>query len=85
MLETNYELFSACGDVAIDTKRLINKGLSVHGWPSGHALDCEEALKFAQLHGIRGMIEKFPFAEAPKAFESMKNGKVGFKAILVMD
>lgn len=35
---------------------MITKGLSVHGWPSGHSLDCEEAVKFAQLHDVHCMI-----------------------------
>ena len=75
---------SASGDVLVSTMGLINGGRSVHGWPSGHALDSEEAIRFAQIHGVKCMIEPFPFADAPKAFEHMKSGKARFRAVLTM-
>lgn len=56
----------------------------MHGWPSGHALDSEEAIRFAQIHGVNCMIEKFPFSDAPKAFEHMKSGKARFRAVITM-
>lgn len=59
-------------------------GSSVHGWPSGHALDSEEAIKFAELHNVKCMVERFPFAEAQKAFDHMKSGKARFRAVLTM-
>lgn len=59
-------------------------GRSVHGWPSGHALDSEEAIRFAQIHDVKCMVEKFPFADAPKALEHMKSGKARFRAVLTM-
>ena len=75
---------SASGDVNVSTMGLISGGRSVHGWPSGHALDSEEAIRFAQIHGVKCMIEKFPFADAAKAFEHMKSGKARFRAVLTM-
>src|SRR5208337_3985937 len=33
---------------------------SVHGWPSGTAMDSEDTLRFSALSGVRPMIEKFP-------------------------
>ena len=30
---------AAVGDIPVSTIALISKGLSVHGWPSGHSLD----------------------------------------------
>lgn len=71
--------------VEVDTAYMVNGGASVHGWPSGHALDAEEAIEFADRHGVRCLIEKFPLEDAHKAFEHMLSGKTRFRAVLVME
>ena len=63
---------------------MITNGSSVHGWPSGQALDCEEAIAFAQLHKINCMVEKFPLEKANEAYDHMMNGKARFRAVLTM-
>lgn len=75
---------SAAGDITINTGILLQKGLGVHSWPSGHALDSEEAINFAQIHGVKCMVEKFPFTEVQKAYEHMKSGKARFRAVITM-
>lgn len=77
-------ILSPSGDVSVSTIGLIMGGRSVHGWPSGHALDSEEAIRFAQIHDVKCIVEKFPFADAPKALEHMKSGKARFRAVLTM-
>lgn len=72
------------GPVEFDTTAMVVKAASVHGWPSGHALDCEEAIKFAGTHGVKCMIEKFPLDKVQDAFEHMTSGKVRFRAVLTM-
>lgn len=69
-------------DLNINGATLLSKGLSVHSWPSGHPLDCEETISFAQVHGVKCMVEEFPFAEAQKAFDHMKSGKARFRAVI---
>ena len=64
---------------------MIGKGLSVHAWPSGHALDSEEAIAFAQIHNVNCMIEKFPLAKVQEAFDHMMSGKVRFRSVLTME
>jgi D-arabinose 1-dehydrogenase-like Zn-dependent alcohol dehydrogenase len=64
---------------------LIGKGISVHGWPSGHARDCEEAIEFAQTHDVRCMVEKFKFSDVKAAVDKMINNEVRFRSVLVMD
>lgn len=61
------------------------KGLSVHGWPSGSQVDCEDAISFAQVHKVECMVEKYPFAKVKDAIDSMLSGKVRFRGVLVMD
>jgi D-arabinose 1-dehydrogenase-like Zn-dependent alcohol dehydrogenase len=73
------------GPVEFDTSRMVSRGVSVHGWPSGHALDCEEAISLSRDHGVKCLVEKFPFKDAEKAYAHMLSGKVRFRAVLVMD
>lgn len=72
------------GPVEFDTMTLVNKGASVHGWPSGHALDSEDCIQFAKEQGVKCMIEKFPLSDVQKAFENMTSGNVRFRAVLTM-
>ena len=73
------------GPVEFDTLFMVTQGISVCGWPSGHALDSEECVDFSQLHGVKCMIEKFPLSKANEAFEHMTAGKARFRAVLVME
>ena len=63
---------------------MLVKGLSVNGWPSGHALDSEEAIRFAQHQDVQCMCEEFPFEKANEAIAHMMEGKVRFRGVLVM-
>ncbi|KAI0137672.1 alcohol dehydrogenase [Hypoxylon sp. NC0597] len=71
------------GPVEFDTAALVAKGASVHGWPSGHALDCEEAIQFSKDHGVECLIEKFPLADAARAMEDCASNKLRFRGVLI--
>lgn len=73
------------GEVKFDTVALVLKGAKVCGWPSGHALDSEEAIQFANVHGIKCLIEKYPFADVQKAIDDLGAGKPRFRNVLVME
>ena len=73
------------GDLKIDTIAMIGKASSVHAWSSGHAIDSEDAIEFAQLHGIKCLVEKFPLEKANEAFDHMMSGKARFRAVLTME
>ncbi|PHH78574.1 hypothetical protein CDD82_2965 [Ophiocordyceps australis] len=73
------------GPISIDTVALVLKGRSVHGWPSGHALDSEEAIRFAAAHGVKCMIEKYPLSDVQRAVDDLKAGKPRFRNVLVME
>lgn len=72
------------GPVEFDTTAMVVKGLSVSGWPSGHAQDSEDAIDFALTHGVKCMIERFPLKDVQSAFDHMTSGKVRFRAVLTM-
>jgi D-arabinose 1-dehydrogenase-like Zn-dependent alcohol dehydrogenase len=76
-------ILAATAPVEINTASMIHKGLSIQAWPSGHALDSEEAISFAQVHGVNCMIEKFPLEKANEALEKMSSGKVRFRGVLI--
>ncbi|KAF2196907.1 alcohol dehydrogenase [Delitschia confertaspora ATCC 74209] len=78
-------ILAPVGEIPVDTVTLITKGVSVHGWPSGHALDCEEAINFAEHQGVKCMVEKFPFEKVEEAVEHMTSGKVRFRSVIVME
>ncbi|KAK5630427.1 hypothetical protein RRF57_006142 [Xylaria bambusicola] len=73
------------GPVEFDTANMVIKGISVVGWPAGHALDSEEAILFSQTHGVKCMIEKFKLEDAVKAMEHCASGNVRFRGVLVME
>ncbi|KAI9836892.1 MAG: hypothetical protein M1819_001057 [Sarea resinae] len=77
-------ILAPCGEVPINTFAIIPKGISVHGWPSGHANDCEEAIAFTQANGVHTIVNKFPLADAQKAFENTVAGKAKFRNVLVI-
>lgn len=78
-------VLAPAGDIVVDSTPLILKALSVCGYPSGHALDSEEAIAFTQLHGIKCLVEKFPLKDIQKAFDHMVSGEVRFRSVVVME
>ncbi|MFZ0213561.1 MAG: alcohol dehydrogenase [Candidatus Acidiferrales bacterium] len=64
--------------------QLIGGKKSIQGWPSGIPTDSEDTLRFAELTGVRPMIEKFPLVKANEAFARMASGKAEFRVVLTM-
>jgi len=56
----------------------------IQGWSSGIPTDSEDTLRFAELSGVRPMIEKYPLAKAAEAYARMMSGKAEFRAVLTM-
>lgn len=61
---------------------LILQRQSVHGWPSGTAIDSEDTLKFSEMTGVLPLIEKYPLDRAPEAYARMMSGKARFRVVL---
>ena len=72
------------GPVQVDTVALVLGSRSVQGWPCGHALDSEEAIRFANIHGVKCMVEKYPFVAVQEAVDSLTAGKPRFRNVLIM-
>lgn len=58
-------------------------GKSVAGWPSGSAIDSEDAMAFSALTTVRPRVETFKLEQAELAFEKMMSNTVRFRAVLV--
>jgi len=61
---------------------MIQKGLSIAAWPSGHAGDCEDTISFSKVHGVKCMVERFKLEEANEALEKMEKGEIRFRGVL---
>ncbi len=56
----------------------------IQGWPSGIPADSEDTLRFAELTGVRPMIETYPLEKAAEGYARMMSGKAQFRVVLTM-
>jgi D-arabinose 1-dehydrogenase-like Zn-dependent alcohol dehydrogenase len=57
---------------------------TIQGWASGTPTDSEDTLRFAELTGVRPMIETYPLEKAAEAYARMMSGKAQFRVVLTM-
>jgi D-arabinose 1-dehydrogenase-like Zn-dependent alcohol dehydrogenase len=55
-----------------------------NGWQAGTPADSGDTLPFAELSGVRPMIEKYPLVKAGEAYSRMMSGKEEFRVVLTM-
>jgi D-arabinose 1-dehydrogenase-like Zn-dependent alcohol dehydrogenase len=70
--------------IEVSPIQLIFGQKSIRGWASGTATDSEDTLRFAELTGVRTMIEKYPLRKAAEAYARMMSGKAEFRVVLTM-
>ena len=56
----------------------------IQGWSAGIPTDSEDTLRFAEMTGVRAMIESYPLAKAAEAYARMMSGKAEFRVVLTM-
>ena len=64
--------------------QLISGSKAIQGWAAGTPADSEDTLQFAELTGVRPMIETYPLEEAAAAYARMLSGKAHFRVVLTM-
>ena len=64
--------------------QLIIGSRSIQGWSTGTPADSEDTLHFAELTGVRPMIETYPLEKAGEAYARMMSGKAQFRVVLTM-
>ncbi len=64
--------------------QLITGCRTIQGWVAGTPADSEDTLHFAELSGVRPMIETYPLEKAAEAYDRMMSGKAQFRVVLTM-
>lgn len=64
--------------------QLITGSRTIQGWAAGTPADSEDTLRFAELTGVRPMIEKYPLEKAAEAYARMLSGNAQFRVVLTM-
>jgi D-arabinose 1-dehydrogenase-like Zn-dependent alcohol dehydrogenase len=77
-------LGAAAEPIEVTPLQLITGSRTVQGWASGTPADSEDTLRFAELSGVRPMIETYPLEKAGEAYARMMSGKAEFRVVLTM-
>ena len=70
--------------IEVAPAQLITGSRTIQGWAAGTPADSEDTLRFAELSGVRPMIETFPLEQADEAYARMMSGKAEFRVVLTM-
>ena len=70
--------------IEVTPVQLINGSKSIQGWASGTPADEEDTLHFAELTGVRPMIETYPLEKAAEGYARMMSGNAQFRVVLTM-
>ncbi|MGH9685123.1 MAG: alcohol dehydrogenase [Candidatus Acidiferrales bacterium] len=64
--------------------QLISGSRTIQGWAAGTPTDSEDTMRFAELTGVRPMIETYPLEKAGEAYARMMSGDAQFRVVLTM-
>jgi D-arabinose 1-dehydrogenase-like Zn-dependent alcohol dehydrogenase len=70
--------------IEVTPVQLITGSRSIQGWSSGTPADSEDTVHFAELTGVRPLIETYPLERAAEAYTRMLSGKAEFRVVLTM-
>jgi D-arabinose 1-dehydrogenase-like Zn-dependent alcohol dehydrogenase len=75
---------AAFDPIEVTPVQLISGSRTIQGWASGIPTDAEDTLRFAELTGVRPMIETYPLEKVGEAYARMMSGKAEFRVVLTM-
>jgi D-arabinose 1-dehydrogenase-like Zn-dependent alcohol dehydrogenase len=75
---------AAFDPIEVTPIQLISGSRMIQGWASGTPIDAEDTLRFAELTGVRPMIETYPLGKAAEAYARMLSGDAQFRVVLTM-
>jgi D-arabinose 1-dehydrogenase-like Zn-dependent alcohol dehydrogenase len=75
---------AAFDPIEVTPVQLISGSRTIQGWAAGTPTDSEDTLRFAELTGVRPMIETFPLEKADEAYARMMSGNAQFRVVLTM-
>jgi D-arabinose 1-dehydrogenase-like Zn-dependent alcohol dehydrogenase len=64
--------------------QLVTGSRTIQGWASGTTADEEDTVRFAELTGVRPVIETYPLEKAAEAYARMMSGNAQFRVVLTM-
>jgi D-arabinose 1-dehydrogenase-like Zn-dependent alcohol dehydrogenase len=70
--------------IEVTPLQLITGSRNIQGWAAGTPTDAEDTLRFAQLTGVRPMIETYPLEKAAEAYARMMSGNATYRVVLTM-
>ncbi len=70
--------------IEVTPVQLINGSKTIQGWAAGTPADSDDTLRFAELSGVRPMIETYPLEKAADAYARMLSGQAQFRVVLTM-
>jgi len=70
--------------IEVTPLQLIMGVRSIHGWAAGTPTDSEDTLRFAELSGVRALIETYPLEKAAEGYARMMSGHAQFRVVLTM-
>jgi D-arabinose 1-dehydrogenase-like Zn-dependent alcohol dehydrogenase len=70
--------------IEVTPVQLVTGSKNIQGWAAGAPADSEDTLNFAELTGVRPMIETYPLEKAGEAYSRMLSGKAEFRVVLTM-
>jgi D-arabinose 1-dehydrogenase-like Zn-dependent alcohol dehydrogenase len=70
--------------IEVTPVQLIFGNRTIQGYAAGMPADSEDTLRFAELTGVRPMIETYPLEKAGEAYARMLSGNAQFRVVLTM-
>jgi D-arabinose 1-dehydrogenase-like Zn-dependent alcohol dehydrogenase len=70
--------------IEVTPLQLITGTRTIEGWASGTPADSEDTLRFAEMTGVRPMIETYPLEKAAEGYARMLSGNAQFRVVLTM-
>ena len=70
--------------IEVTPLQLIGGEHAIQGSAVGTPTDSEDTMNFAELTGVRPMIETYPLEKAAEAYAHMMSGKAQFRVVLTM-
>ena len=70
--------------IEVTPLQLISAERAIQGSAVGTPTDSEDTLRFAELTGVRPMIETYPLEKAAEAYARMMSGHAQFRVVLTM-
>src|SRR2546421_1206275 len=70
--------------IEVTPPQLIFGSRTIQGWAAGTPADSEDTLRFAELSGVRPMIETYPLEKAAEGYARMISGNAQFRVVVTM-